>query len=81
MIDLRIRSSNRPTPVPRDCRAYVYRCIDTGLCRVIISDSLERAHRYFKQWAEEQGIDLTWWVLQPSSDDFSLVLPYDVLPR
>lgn len=82
MKDVRIRSSNRSTPVPRGCRAYCFYYCLGEVFKVIISDSLDRALQYFKLWAEEQGIDLTsGWRLTPFVDDFDVVLADDLLPR
>lgn len=81
MEDIRIRNSNRSTPIPRGCRAYCFYYCLGEVFKVIISDSLDRAVMYFKLWAEDQGIDLhSDWRLTPLVDDFDVVLAYDLLP-
>lgn len=49
--------------------------------KVIISDSMARADRYFRDWALEQGIDLNGWRLMPFVEDFDVVLADNLLPR
>lgn len=78
--DLRIRNANRSTPVPRGCRAYCYYDVFNSCLKVIISDSAERADRYFRDWALDQGIDLSGWRFMPFVEDFDIVLSGNVLP-
>lgn len=80
-IDLRIRNANRSTPVPRGCRAYCYYDVYNSCLKVIISDSAERADRYFRAWALDQGIDLNGWRAMPFVEDFDVVLADNLLPR
>lgn len=79
--DIRIRNANRSTPIPRGCRAYCYYDVYNSCLKVIISDSPERADRYFRQWVQEQGIDLKGWASFPFNEDFDVVLADNVLPR
>lgn len=82
--DLRIRSSVRSTPVPYGCRAYTFINFFEHVSMTILSDSSEKALRYFKDFCIDQGIDLdssSGWCLNPYIDDFHVVLLGDVLPR
>lgn len=79
--DIRIRNANRSTPIPRGCRAYCYYDVYNSCLKVIISDSMERADRYFRAWAQSQGIDLSGWRSMPFNEDFDVVLADNKLPR
>lgn len=80
--DLRIRNSVRSTPVPHGCRAFTFINLFYHTSMTILSDSPEKALRYFKEYMTEQGVDLNdGWNLQPYVDDFHVVLSGDVLPR
>lgn len=79
--DIRIRNANRSTPIPLRCRAFVYYDVYHSHVKVIISDSPERADRYFSQWVESQGIDLSGWRSFPFVDDFDVVLADNLLPK
>lgn len=80
--DLRIRNSVRSTPVPYGCRAYTFINLFCHVSMTILSDSPEKALRYFKEYMYEQGVDLDdGWNLNPYVDDFHVVLSGDVLPR
>lgn len=80
-IDVRIRNSNRSTPVPRGCRAYCYYDVYHSVLKVIISDSPARADIYFREWVHSQGIDLSGWRSSPFDEDFVVILEGNHLPR
>lgn len=79
--DLRIRTANRPTPVPRTYKAYVFRCfaLDTVVFKVILAPSLLVAQTRIKDFSRENDLDVFWTYVQ--DDDFEVVFPDNVIPR
>lgn len=81
MRDLRIRTSNRPTPVPFGSRAYVFLNVYDDVVKVIIAPNMEYAAQRFREFLLEQGIDTKGWRVVPYDDDFEVICQGDVLPR
>lgn len=81
MRDLRIRTSNRSTPVPFGSRAYVFLNVFDDVVKVIIAPNMEYANQRFRDFLFEQGIDTKGWRVIPYDDDFEVICQGDVLPR
>lgn len=81
MRDLRIRTSNRSTPVPYGSRAYVFFNFFDDVVKVIIAPNMEYAQRRFLDFLDDQGLDSRGWRDLPFDDDFEVICQGDVLPR
>lgn len=83
--NLRIKSSVRSTPIPPGCRAYTFVNYFESISMTVISDSWTKADRYFRDFMDDQGIDVSdpkcGWNTNPFVDDFHVVLIGDTLPR
>lgn len=79
--DLRIRNSNRNTPVPPTYKAYVFRVnmVDTVEYKVIVAPSRVVAYQRLKDFEYEQGIALFWQFV--CEDDFEVAFTNDIIPR
>ena len=79
--DLRIRNANKPTAVPRDYRAFVFRAplLDTFVYKIILAPSFVIAYQRLKDFSNEQGFDF-FWTLE-CEDDFEVVHKFDVAPH
>lgn len=79
--DLRIRNSNRPTPVPRTYKAYVFstQCADRVEYKVILAPSLIIAWQRIKEFQIENDLDLFWSFCQ--EDDFEVAYSNNVIPK
>lgn len=79
--DLRIRNSNRPTPVPRTYKAYVFAssCADFAVYKVIVAPSLIIAWQRIKDYSTENDIDFIWMFV--CEDDFEVAYSNNVIPK
>lgn len=79
--DLRIRNSNRPTPVPRTYKAYIFRWhgFDVPVYKVIVAPSLVIAFQRIKDFSIENDIDAFWQFV--SEDDFEVAFSNNVIPK
>lgn len=80
--DLRIRNSNRPTPVPRTYKAYVFRynALDRYEYKVILAPSYIVAYQRLKDFVYEQGLENLFWQ-NVCEDDFEVAYTNDVIPK
>lgn len=76
--DLRVRNSCKPTPVPRNHKAYVFfaPCLDSCVHKVILAPNFSIASRRLKEFNDEQGLDLFWSFV--CEDDFEVAYLHDV---
>lgn len=81
MRDLRIRTSNRSTPVPFGSRAYVFLNVYDDVVKVIIAPCMQYAVDRFNAFLLQQGLDRMGWRVVPYDDDFEVICQGDVLPR
>ena len=79
--DLRIRNSNRPTPIPPTYKAYVFRVetVDSYELKVIVAPSFIVACQRIKDWEIENDISLFWRFIQ--EDDFEVAYSNNVIPK
>lgn len=79
--DLRIRNSNRPTPIPPSYKAYVFRVetVDSFELKVIIAPSYIIACQRMKDWSIENDISLFWRFVQ--EDDFEVAYSNNIIPK
>lgn len=79
--DLRIRNSNRCTPVPRSYKAYVFstQCADTMSYKVVLAPSLVIAWQRIKEFQIENDLDLFW--LFVAEDDFEVCYSNNLMPK
>lgn len=75
LLDIRIRSSNRPTKIPASYRAFVYRYgsfsdVPGEICVIVAPDRMHAEQR-LKDFCYEQGLDLFFIYL--GDDDFQVV--------
>ena len=80
--DLRIRNSNRPTPVPRTYRAYIFStsAIDNLVYKVIVAPSYIVACQRLKDYQYETDTMSFFWSFV-GEDDFEVAFTDDVIPR
>ena len=78
--DLRVRNSVRPTPVPRNHKAYIFRWngVDVPIYKVILAPSLVIAMQRIKDFSTENDIDAFWVFV--SEDDFEVAYSNNVIP-
>lgn len=71
--DIRIRTSNKCTPIPPKCKAYVFRynALDTFVYKVVIAPSLMVANQRIRDFTTENELDFFWQFV--SEDDFEFV--------
>ena len=80
--DLRIRNSNRSTPIPPKYRAYIFRynTLDTGfIYKVVVAPSLIVANQRLKDFTAENDLDFFWDYV--CEDDFEVAYSNNVIPR
>ena len=79
--DLRIRNSNKATPIPPAYKAYVFRVetVDSYELKVIIAPSMIVACQRIKDWEIENDLSLFWRLVQ--EDDFEVACSNNILPR
>lgn len=79
--DLRIRNSNRPTPVPRSFKAYIFycNCLDSVEYKVILAPSFIIAYQRLKDFCIENDLDFFWLFL--TEDDFEVAYSNNVIPK
>lgn len=79
--DLRIRNSNRPTPVPFNYKAYVFRVetVDSYELKVILAPSFIIACQRIRDWEYENDLTLFWRFVQ--EDDFEVCYSNDIMPK
>lgn len=79
--DLRIRSSNRLTPIPPKYKAYIFRCylVDSVLYKVILAPSLVIANQRLRDFSISNDLDFFWTFVQ--DDDFEVVYLNNVIPK
>lgn len=79
--DKRIRTSNCPTPIPFNYKAYIFRCfaVDSLEYKVILAPSLLVAHTRLKDFTRENDLDVFWSFVH--QDDFEVVFPDNVIPK
>lgn len=81
--DLRIRNSNRPTPIPPTYKSYTFMwrgigCGDT-VYKTIIAPSRIVAMQRIKDFSYENDLDAFWTLL--CEDDFEVAYTNDLMPR
>lgn len=79
--DLRIRNSNRPTPVPRTYKAYTFRWqgVDCPVYKTILAPSLIVAMQRVKDFSTENDLDAFWQFV--FEDDFEVAYSNNVIPK
>lgn len=80
--NLRIRNSNRNTPIPPTYKAYIFRCnmVDTVEYKVIVAPSLVVAYQRLKDFEYENDlVDLFWQFV--CEDDFEVAYTNDLIPK
>lgn len=79
--DLRIRNSCRSTPVPPNCKAYVFRCnaLDDVIIKVIIAPNYIIAYQRLKDWMYENDLSDFFW-FKIAEDDFEIAWSDNILP-
>lgn len=79
--DLRIRNSNRPTPVPRSYKAYIFAfsCFDKVVHKVVLAPSLIIAHQRVKDFCAEYDVDAFFSFV--AEDDFEVAYSNNVIPK
>lgn len=79
--DLRVRNSNRFTPVPRDYHAFIFRyfTVDSVVYKVILAPNLIIANQRIKDFCAENDIDNFFSFV--SEDDFEVAFSNNVIPK
>lgn len=79
--DLRIRNSNRSTPIPPAYKAYVFRWqgVDAPVYKVIVAPSLIVAFQRVKDFSIENDLDAFWQFV--CEDDFEVAYSNNVFPK
>lgn len=79
--DMRIRTSIRSTPVPRNYRAFVFRymALDTYVYKVILAPDFSVAFQRLKDFSVEQGLDAYWSSV--TDDDFEIVFYNNIISK
>lgn len=79
--DLRIRNANRPTPVPRTYKAYVFSCYpaDCIVYKVIVAPSLVSAWSRIMTFSADNDLDVFWQFV--CEDDFEMIYSNNVIPK
>lgn len=77
--DLRIRNSNRSTPIPPAYRAYVFRynALDRFVYKVVVAPSLMIANQRIRDFCTENDLDFFWEFV--CDDDFEVAFSNNVL--
>lgn len=79
--DLRVRNSNRPTPVPRSYHAFTFMW-GHGIAPVyktIVAPSYIIAEQRIRDFSRENDIDVFWQFI--CEDDFEVAHSNDVIPK
>lgn len=80
--DLRIRNSNRCTPIPPKYKAYIFRynTLDAGfIYKVIVAPSHIVANQRLRQFTADNDLDFFWDFV--CEDDFEVAFSNNVIPR
>lgn len=80
--NLRIKNSNRSTPIPPTYKSYVFSCnlLDTVDYKVIIAPSRVVAYQRLRDFEYEQGLENLFWQFV-CEDDFEVAYTNDVISK
>lgn len=79
--DLRIRNSNRSTPIPPNYKAYIFRynALYVGfIYKVIVAPSLIVANQRLRDFTSDNDLDFFWDYV--CEDDFEVAYTNNVIP-
>lgn len=79
--DLRIRNSQRSTPIPPSYRAYIFStsAVDYPVYKVIVAPSFIVACQRIKDFNIDNDLDFFWNFVQ--EDDFEVAYSNNVIPK
>ena len=70
MFNVRIRKSNRPTKVPYNYKAFLFRAtvVDGVVYKMVIAEDFMHASCFMSNFNREQGLDLFWTFVDEDSE-------------